>query len=71
MRRLTAILACATTVVLLAGTAPAQPVAGPRFEVDQKHVDLGGLLRGEVTEAIFVIRNSGGSPLEIVGVRPG
>ena len=71
MRRLAGFLAGAMTAALIAGTASAQQVAGPRLEVDQKHVDLGGLVRGEVTEAIFVIRNTGGSALEIVGVRPG
>jgi hypothetical protein len=71
MRRLAGFLAGTMAVVLIAGTASAQQAAGPRFEVDQKHVDLGGLVRGEVTEAIFVIRNSGDTALEIVGVRPG
>jgi hypothetical protein len=71
MKRLTGFLAGAVTAALIAGTVSAQPAAGPRFEVDQKHVDLGGLVRGEVTEAVFVIRNSGDAPLQIVGVRPG
>ena len=71
MKRLAGWIAGAMAVALIAGTASAQQAAGPRFEVDQKHIDLGGLVRGEVTEALFVIRNSGGSALEIVGVRPG
>jgi hypothetical protein len=61
MRRLAGFLAGTMAVVLIAGTASAQQAAGPRFEVDQKHVDLGGLVRGEV----------GDTALEIVGVRPG
>jgi hypothetical protein len=56
---------------LFGGAVPAQAPAVPRFEVDQKIIDLGEMIRGEVAEAVFVIRNGGGAALEILDAHPG
>lgn len=45
--------------------------AAPRLEAENETVDLGGVTRGEVIEADFVIHNTGDEILRITHVNPG
>lgn len=56
--------------VLLGATLDLSALAQPRVEVDRHEVDLGVLVKGEVAEARFEMRNVGDAPLHILSVKP-
>ena len=67
-------------LLLLIGTVPPALAAGddpvavagyPRAEVPEEVVDLGQVVRGEVREATFAVRNAGKAALHILHVAPG
>jgi len=62
-------LACAGAS--LPAAAQSTGSAPPRIEVIEPIVDLGELLRGVKVDTTFRIRNAGGSPLKILGAKPG
>ena len=55
----------------LPATAQSGGGAPPRIEVLEPTIDLGELLRGIKVNTTFRIRNTGGSPLKILGAKPG
>jgi hypothetical protein len=50
--------------------AGAKAVAAPKIEIAQETKDMGTVAKGQVIEADFVIRNTGGSDLVITDARP-
>jgi hypothetical protein len=65
------LLALASTGASLPATAQSAGSAPPRIEVIEPIVDLGELMRGIKVDTTFRIRNTGGSPLKILGAKPG
>jgi hypothetical protein len=49
----------------------AKPVAAPKIEVNLETKDVGTVAKGQVIDATFTIRNTGGSDLIITDARPG
>jgi hypothetical protein len=43
----------------------------PRIEVENKLADLGQVRRGDEVETVFILKNTGGRPLEILKAKPG
>jgi len=50
--------------------APGKAVAAPKIDVTQETRDMGTIAKGQVIEADFVIKNTGGSDLVISDARP-
>ena len=51
--------------------APAKAVAAPRIEVNLETKDVGVVAKGQVIDATFTVKNTGGSDLIITDARPG
>ena len=49
----------------------AKPIAAPKIDVNPETKDVGTVPKGQVIDATFVIRNTGGSDLIITDARPG
>jgi len=49
----------------------AKPVAAPRIEINPETKDVGTVAKGQIIDATFVIKNTGGSDLIITDARPG
>jgi len=49
----------------------AKPVAAPKIEVNPETRDAGTVAKGQIIDATFVIKNTGGSDLIITDARPG
>ncbi len=45
--------------------------AGPKLVVERPSISVGEVIRGEVREARFALRNGGDQPLRILRVNPG
>jgi len=50
---------------------PARSAVGPRIQCDVREVDFGDVVKGDVVEGRFELRNSGDEMLNIVRVKPG
>ena len=51
--------------------AAAKPVSAPKIEVNLETKDVGTVAKGQIIDATFTIRNTGGSDLIISDARPG
>lgn len=49
----------------------AKPVAAPKIDVNQETKDVGIVAKGQIIDATFTIKNTGGSDLIITDARPG
>ena len=49
----------------------ATPAQAPHIEFEVKEINLGKVVRGEMVEGAFTVRNTGSAVLEIVKVKPG
>ncbi len=56
--------------LLLAGTASAQELNGPRIEVKQEQYDMGSIEQGKQATHVFEVRNAGTEPLMIERLQP-
>ena len=61
----------AATTLLVAGMASTAATAGPVLEVEQRELHVGEIVRGELIEAEFTLRNAGDQVLRIDRVKPG
>ena len=64
-----AALLCPVAPVLL--QQPASSAVGPRIQADVREVDFGEVVKGDVVEGRFELRNRGDEMLNIVRVKPG
>ena len=62
-------LLCLTAFATFSG--PTFSATGPRIASDQLEIDLGEVVKGDVVEARFELRNTGDELLQIVRVKPG
>lgn len=69
MSELRSALALLASILLGAVLAPSA-LAQPRVEVDRHEVDLGVLVKGELAETRFELRNVGDAPLHILAAKP-
>ncbi len=78
MKRSRGLLPLLASVVLVAGFVPdsaraadPEPSGAPRLTIDNAVVDLGLVIKGQVAEARFALRNLGDGTLHILGAKPG
>ena len=64
-----AVLLCMIVTVPL--DPPARSAVGPRIQTDIREFDFGEVVKGDVVEGRFELRNAGDEMLEIVRVKPG
>jgi hypothetical protein len=62
-------LLCLTAFATFSG--PTLTATGPRISSDRHEIDLGEVVKGDVVETRFELRNTGDELLQIVRVKPG
>lgn len=66
-----AVLAAAGPPVPSTAPSPDAQKPGPHVKYENPEVDLGEVVRGGTSEAVFVLRNVGTEPVKVVSARPG